>query len=100
MGASAIVFPGISDLSILETLACREALALAEDLGNASVVKEINEHSRIFDSVRFIHEGRQHISEAHNLACAAISFDPGRHLWLLNPPNIVPVQLFVVNIIG
>jgi hypothetical protein len=32
LGASAVVFNGITDPSMLETLACREALALAEDL--------------------------------------------------------------------
>jgi hypothetical protein len=33
LGASAIVYEGISNPSTLEVLACREALALAEDLG-------------------------------------------------------------------
>jgi hypothetical protein len=33
LGASAIVVHGVTDPATLETLACREALALAEDLG-------------------------------------------------------------------
>jgi hypothetical protein len=33
LGASALIFPGITDPTILEALACREALALATDLG-------------------------------------------------------------------
>jgi len=32
LGASAVVFVGITDPATLEALACREALALAEDL--------------------------------------------------------------------
>ena len=30
---AASVFPGVYDLAVLETLACRDALSLAEDLG-------------------------------------------------------------------
>jgi ribonuclease HI len=32
VGASAVIFYGITDPQTLETLACREALALAEDI--------------------------------------------------------------------
>jgi hypothetical protein len=40
---------------------------------NAAIVKEkINEFSRSFGAVRFIHEGRHFITKAHNLAMASI----------------------------
>jgi hypothetical protein len=32
MGVAACIYPGITDPAILETIACREALNLAEDL--------------------------------------------------------------------
>jgi hypothetical protein len=99
-------FLNISDPNVLETLACREALALAEDFdlcqvgitsdcqgfirdladasggSNTSVIREINEYSLRLAAVRFMHERRQYTVEAHNLARAATSLDLGRHLWL------------------
>jgi hypothetical protein len=33
LGASALVLPGITDPTVLESIACREALALADHLG-------------------------------------------------------------------
>jgi hypothetical protein len=52
-----------------------------------------------FASVRFIHEGREHIVEAHNLAKACTSLEPGRHLWLLDPSSFVPIPVSILNII-
>jgi hypothetical protein len=54
-----------------------------------------NELVRSFGTVRFIHEGREFINEAHNLAKASTSLDPGRHVWLINPPNIVPIPVTI-----
>jgi ribonuclease HI len=124
MGSAASAYLGISDSAILETLACREALALAEDLGirevsissdcqgifkdisagsvcsNATVVREINDFVLSFTSVRFIHERRQFVVEAHNLARAATSLESGRHLWLLDPPEIVLIPMSILNIVN
>jgi hypothetical protein len=38
LGASAIVYRGISDPATLEAMACREAIALAEDLNLRKIV--------------------------------------------------------------
>jgi hypothetical protein len=82
MGASTIKIPGIIDPLVLESLACREALALAADFIcnkilvssyckgiikdingrfrgiNATIIKQI-ELKREFYVLLFIHEGRQ-----------------------------------------
>ena len=114
-----MVFPGIVDPPTLEALACREALDLADDLGlrrilissdckqvvqditdgsggrYATVIKEIQMHSREFAHAKFIHEGRSLNVEAHNLARYALSLGQGRHLWLLEPydPVLLPAVL-------
>ena len=111
---------GVTDPATLEALACREALALAADLGLARIIvasdcqgvvkdiknrtggayasttREIVEKSATFDSCTFIFEGRATNIEAHSLAKHAFGLDFGRHVWLLNPPNIscIPMNLF------
>jgi predicted transcriptional regulator len=76
---------------------------IAGNLGStyAAIVREIDEFVS-FGTVRFIHEGRQFffykegrqfITDAHNLANASTSLDPGRHMWLINPPNIVLIPV-------
>jgi hypothetical protein len=79
-------------------LACREALALSEDLALtriyvtsdcSSVVSDIREGSLgLFlksDHCSFVYEGRASNFEAHNLAKSALSCDVDRHVWLLAP---------------
>jgi hypothetical protein len=92
LGASAIVIVGIYDPPSLEALACREALALAEDLalqhiqvasdcktvvedtsegtmGNYSmIIRAIKARATNFQGCIFSHEGRASNFEAHNLA--------------------------------
>ncbi|KAK1602924.1 hypothetical protein QYE76_018047 [Lolium multiflorum] len=104
LGASALVVAGISDPATLEALACREALALAEDLniqkmvvasdclqvinnihgdfrGSYSMVtREINAKSSSFSDVRFRHENRASNSEAHRVARSFVSSITGRQL--------------------
>lgn len=55
LGSSAMKIPGVNDPATLETLACREAMALALDLGlthviiacdNKGVVRDINQKNR------------------------------------------------------
>jgi hypothetical protein len=43
------------------------------------VVKEVKARARDLNFVDFAHE--------HNLARSLISFVPGRHVWLLTPPE-------------
>jgi hypothetical protein len=104
---------------MLEALACREALALGDDLlvgklivatdcqqvikdimddaGGcyAPIIKEIGLHRREFVTSVFKHEGRKSDTEAHNLARHALSLGQGRHLWLLETHNLmlIPVML-------
>ena len=120
MGSSVIRTRGISDPATLETVACREALALAMDLAlshvlvasdcqgvihdiknntggvYASIIKETLETSRNFQHCSFIFEGRESNFEAHSLAKHAFGLEFGRHVWPLNPPDLhcIPMNLF------
>ena len=119
LGASAIRCRGISGPAILEALACREGLALANDLGATHVViasdckgvvqditnntggeygpgvREIRETSTLFQHCTFTFEGRETNIEAHRLARHALGLGHGRHLWLIDPPdlNCIPMNL-------
>ena len=120
LGASVMKIYGVTDPATLEALACREALALAADLGLARIIiasdcqevvkrinnrtggayasttREIVEMSATFDSCTFIFEGRATNIEAHSLAKHAFGLDFVRHVWLVHPPNIscIPMNLF------
>ncbi|XP_010236322.1 uncharacterized protein LOC104583970 [Brachypodium distachyon] len=111
LGASAQVIAGINDPGTLETLACREALSLAEDLQLAHlrvasdclevimalmgdnlgrfalVLQEIKRCYPRFASVEFVHEGRASNMEAHTLARASTSRQEGRYIWLVESPD-------------
>ena len=119
MGASTLGFTSITNPTILEALAVREALALAEDLNLQSIhiasdckevidsikeknraeygaiVHEIIAYSSSFYSCNFVHEFRSSNMEAHNLAKHALKLGVGRRVWLGHPGNLsfVPVQL-------
>jgi hypothetical protein len=119
-GASVIVFNGITEPSVLETLVCREALALVEDLGltriyiasdgkssvsdiatgswgkYGAIISEIKDWSSTFQDFSFVHEGRASNFEAHNLARFTTSLGVGCHVWLGNPYDInIPVNIVV-----
>ena len=107
--------------NILEAVACREALALAQDLqvqkvvvisdckglisdihggtGGVylSVIKEISLTSSVFDSYSFISKRRSASSEALCLARHSLSLDQGRHMWLLSPhdPSCIPLNYLI-----
>jgi hypothetical protein len=109
MGASTIKIPGIIDPVVLESLVCREALALAadficnkilvssycksiiEDINgrfggiNATIIKQIELSKGNFMCCSFIHEGRQSNIEAHSLEKYAFGLFEGHHLWLISP---------------
>jgi hypothetical protein len=106
LGASAVVFRGITDPVILEALACREAQALADDLNcskffvasdckmvvsdiqegsmrkHGSIISEIKNRSLQFQECNFSYESRVSNFEAHNLARTMLSHGVGRHIWL------------------
>ena len=101
LGSSAIRCRGISDPAILEALACREGLALANDLGvthvviasdckgviqdianntggvYGPVVREVRETSTMFQLCTFKFEGRETNIEAHRLARHALGLYHG-----------------------
>ena len=111
MGASTLSISGVKDPAVMEALACREALALAEDLhlrritvatdcltvvknmttsyeGSYSMVlREIKATADTLTLASFRHENRASNSEAHRLARSATSGNVGRRVWLLEPPD-------------
>ncbi|KAE8788950.1 hypothetical protein D1007_36964 [Hordeum vulgare] len=117
LGSSAVVFHGLTDPLILETLARRQAQALgrelllqkvavASDCLNAiqeinsgsegitgPIIKEISDGRSDFQHILFTHEGRLSNMEAHHLARYALHLWEGRHVWLLEPfdTTIIPV---------
>jgi hypothetical protein len=106
LGASALVLPRVTDPSILESIACREALSLVADLGLSrlyvasdckqvvediangsfgtygSIIKEIKIRSDHFEEYKFVFEGRASNFEAHNLARHVLNLEGGRYIWL------------------
>ena len=121
MGSSAIRCHGVTDPTTLEALACREALALEQDLAlshiviasdcqgvvcdigqgcggtYASIVKEVTATSAQFQHCTFIFEGHETNQEAHSLTKHAFRLGLGRHVWLLNPSNLscIPMNILV-----
>ena len=123
LGASAVAFEGVTHPGCLEAMACREALALVEDLyvGDVTVasdcmevvkglqersmglfghvLREVADTSRLRGGVTFCHEGRSSNHEAHTLARLATSLPAGRHVWLgVRPDGLnLPVNGLVSN---
>jgi hypothetical protein len=120
MGASVMVIEGITDPPILETIAFREALALAKNIAltkvlvasdcasivtdiqggsmgrNGSIISEIRSRAATLSSYSFVHEGRASNFEAHNLARHALLFEVGRHVWLVAPyADHIPVNIII-----
>jgi hypothetical protein len=101
LDASEVIFNGITDPSMLETLACQEALALAEDLNldrafivsdcktavddikdgtlgrNESIIAELKSRSTLLQKCSFTFESRGSNFEAYNLARHMISWGVG-----------------------
>ena len=120
LGASTLTIDGISDPTVLEAMACREALALAQDLhlqritvasdcisvinamsqpfaGNYSMIlEEIRATGRSFTEATFRHENRASNSEAHRLARSAVSSSVGRQVWLLQPPDGLCIPMTII----
>ena len=121
LGASAVVFEGISDPQVLEALACAEGLSLAEDLHeqqlllatdclnvvkqvreglvsgkDGMIIKEIRSRMRNLELATICHERREANSEAHRLARSATSMDLGRHVWF-TPPADMGIHVNIIN---
>jgi ribonuclease HI len=110
LGASDVVFDGITSPGTLEALACREGLDVADDLGIGQVhaatdclevVKGLQEgslgvYSNILKEIRarmlqrggttFGHERRDFNKEAHIVARFASSLPVCQYVWYLDPP--------------
>ena len=105
LGSSSLVVLGIQDPAILESIACREAYALAEDLAlhnfiiasdPKQVVEDINKNARgtygtIIHEIRkraasfnsnILYEGCRSNNDAHVLAKYSLRLAQGRHVWL------------------
>jgi hypothetical protein len=89
-GASVLVLDGLTNPEVVETIACREGMALASDLVLqkirvmcGSIVKEIKATKASFLHVEFVHERRFSNEDTHRLARSAVSMAPGRHVWFL-----------------
>ena len=119
LGSSAVVYNGIRDPTILETYACREALALAQDLQlqnmivasdakqvvqeinnrsrgvNGAIISEIHSYSSLFQCI-FSFESRRANIEAHKLAKHSLSLGPGRHVWFGQPHDLTCIPQSVV----
>lgn len=113
LGVSAMVTDGITDLEIMEAIACREGLALVSDLAlqkfqlasnNANMIRslqvvnleaygqilqEMTARSKEFRKRDFVHESRMSNVDAHHIAGSNISGDIGRHIRLLSSPDDV-----------
>jgi ribonuclease HI len=122
LGASATVYDGLINPEVLGTLACSEALALAEDMhlnklwvasDCLNVIKEINDGANSgqqcmiikqihlkrnqFSEAKFSHERREANGDAHRLARSATTLDIGRHVWFLNHPSDLGVVVNILN---
>lgn len=119
-GSSSCYIPHMYDLATLEVMACREGLWLAKDLmldniiissDCASVVRDINnggggryeviireirETISEFNSCRFIFESRRKNFEADGLAKFSISLESGRHMWLVQPHDLVTILMKLI----
>jgi hypothetical protein len=109
LGSSAVVFDDVTCPRILESLACREGLDTADDLGvgsvllgsdclevvkglhgedlgtGSSILVEIKTRAKQRGNITFVHEQRKCNLEAHNLARFASSLLVGHYVWFFEP---------------
>lgn len=112
MGSSALKLSGVKGPTVLETIARREALALALDLNisnilvasdckevvedikngtggmHGSTVQEIRSIAASSEYCSFTLEGRNTNVEAQNLTKFALCLTGGRHVWFIQPHDI------------
>lgn len=62
-----------------------------------AIVKEINARVGDFAACKFIHESRRRNFEAHSLAKFSLSLEFGRHVWPMEPHDIVTVPMNLVE---
>jgi ribonuclease HI len=110
LGGSAVLITGISNPEVLEALAVREGLNLAQDLlltkvrlasdclsvinalkeenwgSYSQILQEIKRTSRDLEEVSFVHENRLSNKEPHDLGKFVLGWPVGRYVWLSSPP--------------
>ncbi|XP_071685478.1 uncharacterized protein [Lolium perenne] len=119
LGASALIYPGVTEAETLEALACREACDLARDIYASRVrvasdckmvvqnleqgtrgvyshiITEIIEARQSFAFLEFKFESRKSNNEAHKLARSALCDVSGRRVWLDAPPEGMCIPLVI-----
>ena len=121
LGASAVVVTGMTNPETMEVLACREGLALAQDLrlgrtrlasdcasavgsikteqahgSCGAIIREIKATAEGFREIEFVHESRNSNVDAHVLAKSSLYESIGRHVWFIDPPNGVCKTISIV----
>ena len=110
LGASAVLFDGLADPEVLEAMAIREGVNLAQDLlltrikvasdcltvveamkepnlGRYShILHEITSTAKGFADATFVHEHRSSNKEPHDLAQSVLGSPVGRYVWFAEPP--------------
>jgi hypothetical protein len=118
LGASALIYTGVTEAETLEPLACREACDLARDIYASRVrvasdckmvvqnleqgtrgvyshiITEIIEARQFFDFLEFKFVSRKSNNEAHKLARSALCDISGRRMWLNAPPDAMCIPMF------
>jgi ribonuclease HI len=120
LGASAVVYAGVTDPTMLEAYACKEALELVEDLSQhklmiasdclnvindirakfykgyyCMILRDIEQRRVSFQATKYGHEQREANGEAHRLARMATTLEVARHVWFLDPPDhrCIPINI-------
>lgn len=68
----------------------------AQNLNSLCAVQLFQDIKKVmieFEEAPILHENREHIWEASDLARFSVTIDVGRHLWLLNPPKIIEIEI-------
>ena len=116
MGSSALVIQGLRDKISAKAIACREGLALAEDLlqrnlvitsnskqvinnihcgsggMHVNIIREIDSRKKDFQVASFIYESRSLNSDAQKIAKFSSRLDQGCHLWLAYPHDPICIN--------
>ena len=62
-------------------------------MGESSrIIEDIKEKMKDFEICLFDHERREKNWESHSLARASVTFNLGRHLCLMSPPEFVCIE--------
>ena len=60
---------------------------------NASTIKEIRTLMPVVGNISFYHERRDANMDVHSIARNSGAFEPGRYVWLIEPPDYVNLSI-------